>query len=386
MMNTKRSSKYNLTRYAFLVPAVVVLLLIFTVSKAALVKKHNSDVKAFSTVITKSPGRVPVRTTAIVFNKASTPAIEMIKGSFASQKINTRVTDTIRKGGFFLSTSESTDSLNYVINGVKATKADLLKIDEKKIHSVDMMSGDKASKLMDNLNKKQNALFVTTDDSEAGKKFKEKIDKASGGYYAIAGDNRSEGSRGGYAVVTGTGISSGSGLSYTTEGDADVVLLGTQSKPAKVQGYALSTASGNSPTTVIVQGRPYATLRSSKTYSNNLKLDTALKGQSTITLSFDTGKMSRMNSSINGKLSYNTMGNTVYAWSQNSNERFSLDHISDKMIIINGTIATEADLKKISAFDIDKVVFKNDPETKELYGDKAKKGIVFIVTRKGNKK
>jgi bla regulator protein BlaR1 len=39
MMNAKRSSKFNLTRYAFLVPAVVALLLVFSISKAALVKK-----------------------------------------------------------------------------------------------------------------------------------------------------------------------------------------------------------------------------------------------------------------------------------------------------------------------------------------------------------
>jgi len=55
------------------------------------------------------------------------------------------------------------------------------------------------------------------------------------------------------------------------------------------------------------------------------------------------------------------------------------------MIIINGKIASQEDLKKISAFDIDRMVFKNDEETKELYGDKAKNGIVFIVTRKSSK-
>ena len=41
MMNAKRSSKFKLTRYAFLVPAVVVLLLIFSISKVALAKKKH---------------------------------------------------------------------------------------------------------------------------------------------------------------------------------------------------------------------------------------------------------------------------------------------------------------------------------------------------------
>src|ERR1700744_258080 len=43
MMNAERSSKYNLTRYAFLVPVVVALLLVFSVTKAAL---HKNAVKA----------------------------------------------------------------------------------------------------------------------------------------------------------------------------------------------------------------------------------------------------------------------------------------------------------------------------------------------------
>jgi len=41
MMNAKKSSKFKLTRYAFLVPAVVVLLLVFTISKAATEKKEQ---------------------------------------------------------------------------------------------------------------------------------------------------------------------------------------------------------------------------------------------------------------------------------------------------------------------------------------------------------
>lgn len=57
MMNTKRSSTLNLTRYAFLVPAVVALVLVFSVSKAEFKKqvtKSNAAIaEAFTTVIEK---------------------------------------------------------------------------------------------------------------------------------------------------------------------------------------------------------------------------------------------------------------------------------------------------------------------------------------------
>jgi bla regulator protein blaR1 len=57
MMNAKRSSTLNLTRYALLVPAVVALILVFSVSKAEFkkqVSKSNAAIaEAFTTVIEK---------------------------------------------------------------------------------------------------------------------------------------------------------------------------------------------------------------------------------------------------------------------------------------------------------------------------------------------
>ncbi|RYZ98369.1 MAG: hypothetical protein EOP47_19480 [Sphingobacteriaceae bacterium] len=57
MMNAKRSSTLNLTRYAFLVPAVVALVLVFSVSKADIKKQVSQGnaaiAEAFTTVIEK---------------------------------------------------------------------------------------------------------------------------------------------------------------------------------------------------------------------------------------------------------------------------------------------------------------------------------------------
>lgn len=391
MMNAKRSSKYNLTRYAFLVPAVVALLLVFSISKAAFVKKTIPAIKTFSTVSSKAAEKGMLTVTATV-NKASVPVIEMLKANFVSPKINTGVTDTIRKGGFFLSTSGKSDSLNYVINGVKSTKAELMKLDEKKISSVNIMSGDAASKVMDNLDKTQNAIFVTTNDSEAGKKFKEKADRILGNYYSVNNSGRSTSGRGSYTIATGASsgddnyvtmngvkVSGAPGTSASMNDDGIIVVGTTQSKPAKVQAYNYLTTAGGNSQVITVQGKPTNRLRVLRS-----KNDTSLKSQ-TFTLYSDTGIVSG-NRKLTTTMAYTVKPNVNYTanslWFTNQNERFSLDHISDKLIIINGNIASESDLKKISAFDIDKVVVKNDEETKELYGEKAKKGIVFIVTKK----
>jgi len=396
MMNAKRSPKYNLTRYAFLVPAVVALLLVFSISKAAFVKKTDPAIKTFSAVSSKAAEKGMLTVTATV-NKASAPVIELLKAAFVSPKINTGVTDTIRKGGFFLSTSGKSDSLNYVINGVKSSKVDLMKLDSKNIESVNVMSGDWAAKVMDDIDKKQNTIFVYTKGSEAGRKFREKADKILGDNYAVNSINRSTGGRGSYTVATGVsnddnnyvtlngvGVSAASGTSVSMREDG-VIVVGPQGKPAKVQAYNLTTV-GNNSQVVTVHGRPTTTtlqLNPSKIYIRS-KNDTLQKAQAYTLLSDTLAnlnlKLTTTAYTVKPRANYST--NLYYS---NSNEKFSLDHISDKLIIINGNIASESDLKKISAFDIDKVVVKNDEETKELYGEKAKKGIVFIVTKKAKK-
>ena len=60
-----------------------------------------------------------------------------------------------------------------------------------------------------------------------------------------------------------------------------------------------------------------------------------------------------------------------------------VNRISDKLIIIDGKEASEAALKKLSAFDIDRMSTASDAETIKKYGDKAKYGVVYIYTKKG---
>ena len=60
----------------------------------------------------------------------------------------------------------------------------------------------------------------------------------------------------------------------------------------------------------------------------------------------------------------------------------NIDNFNDRIIIIDGKEATEKALKKLPASDIETINVKNGSEMIEKYGDKAKKGVVFIGTKK----
>ncbi|ASU35264.1 M56 family metallopeptidase [Mucilaginibacter xinganensis] len=374
MMNAKRSSKFNLTRYAFLVPAVVVLLLVFSISKAALIKKSSPVVKSL----------------AAVENKLTIGAIKSTAGNKAKASINltvksnwlnmpaAKVTDTIRKGKFFIRVDGKNDSANYIIDGVKATRNDLKALDPGKIESVVVYSGVNLNKFIPGIDDKKGVICITTINSEAGRKFKEKLDGKGGNPPVIAGVGDTGTKPNGLTKVMIVGSSSsGSGnIAGNDDSDNSITVTGSNSGANKVQAFNIVTKNGTTPATltlrknskndVIVQG-----------YSSGKSWDTS---QVRYTFSLDTGTTRHLNAkpyNIKGVVNYNS--NLTFA---NSNSRFSLNHLSDKLVIINGKMASVSDLKKLSAFDIDKMVLKTDDETKELYGEKAKNGIVFIVTRK----
>ncbi|MDB5089888.1 MAG: hypothetical protein JWR09_3882 [Mucilaginibacter sp.] len=370
MMNAKRSSKFNLTRYAFLVPAVVALLLVFSISKAALVKKSTPAIKVFSALTNKLIYKENVKTTA-GNNKAITATI---KSNLVQQKA-AKTIDTIRKGKFFFSTSDNSDSLNYVLNGVKTTKTELLKIDESRIYSVNVVSAETAAKLLPHLNNKHGALFITTDDSEAGKKFKEKLDNLDKNRYTVLSGSYTPIGNVSKLVVVGTPNGSGNAIS-DDDSDNNIAIAGSSSGTGKVATFNLITKNGNSV------GR-LTQRKSVSGYGNKMNKDSSNKAAVTYSISFDTvAAVHNLNSMLYENRTNSRAATLAFA---NSNSKFSLNHLSDKLIIINGKIASEADMKKISAFDIDRMVLKTDDETKELYGDKAKNGIVFIVTKKGAK-
>jgi bla regulator protein blaR1 len=328
MMNAKRSSKFNLTRYALLVPAVVALLLVFSISKAALTKKSAVPIKKAAQIKAEAKSTKTVSSAATIgtgivaktdkkdIAKANHPALTAIAG-----------TDTNKKGTVYIKTTEESDSLTYVINGIKADKAAFKTLDPDHIYSIEILNGEQAQKALAQLDGKHNVLFVTTDDSEAGKKFKEKLDQLNE-----------------TAEVSFHKMKNGYHISY----------LNSPDEIKSVNGNWVVVADGDS-----TRRHPGDSLKH-MSYSIN-----AINGKPGLTYTVNNLKYSPR-----PELSFNTES--------------TIDNFSNKLIIINGKEATQADLKKLSAFDIDRMVLKTDEETRQLYGDRAKNGVVFILTKKKN--
>jgi bla regulator protein BlaR1 len=115
MMNAKRSSKINLTRYAFLVPAVITLLLIFSISKADFAKpirvKLADAVKPLQNIVAVTA--LPNPAGKISFPKPKKLSHQPTKTVLVAKP------DTNKWKVRFATKTGNNDSVVYYINGVK---------------------------------------------------------------------------------------------------------------------------------------------------------------------------------------------------------------------------------------------------------------------------
>jgi hypothetical protein len=230
---------------------------------------------------------------------------------------------------------------------------------------------------MDDINPKHDVMFVTTDDSESGKKFKEKLDELNGYNMAystmpVTGYGRS-----------GNGSGSGSGLGAITIDGSPAMANGSYSMrlnyvPMKMHSFKAMPKGafkimGDS---IMMNGEPVIfesgpdSVMVVNGHGDKSKLRTMVytyknhpytnKAWSTYTQKFN-GKPVK-----------------VYGWNSDT----SIDHLSSKMIIIDGKEATGRDLKKLSAADIESMSVKSGEEQTKKYGDKAKNGVLYITTKK----
>ena len=144
MMNAKRSSKLNLTRYAFLVPAVITLLLVFSISKAAISKNGAHALKSIAAKISNIG----------IINNSKPAVAKVVVNTLkpAASIVTVKNTDTIYSGNgtsknggrkhFLLRGRANPDSINYVINGAIATRADLKAIDPGQIESMELLTAN----------------------------------------------------------------------------------------------------------------------------------------------------------------------------------------------------------------------------------------------------
>lgn len=377
MMNAKRSSKVTLTRYAFLVPAVIALLLIFSISKAALIKDKNAYIalavgmnNAGTHIKTGRTAKPPVSTNS-----------KTVTANLLFKTAPYKTIDTIRKGDTFISTAASSDSLTYVINGKKVTKAAFKALDPDQIYSIEIVSGEEAAKIIDNVDSNHEVLFVTTDDSEAGKRFKEKLDKLNGNGYINDASSMSVYSYG-QNGASGNGYSSGAvTVNGTLKMDSNFSTMRYNVKPLKLHKFK-----------ALPKGT--YTIMADSLYTNDapIAMGEGADSVSVYELHSDKSKgklytykirpqaWAKSKSMPNRTFVYSPKPTTATGWSFNNET--SIEHLSSKIIIIDGKKATESDMKKLSAADIESMSVKSGDDITRKYGSKARDGVVFIETKK----
>ncbi|MDF2432679.1 MAG: bla regulator protein blaR1 [Mucilaginibacter sp.] len=381
MMNAKRSSKTKLTRYAFLVPAVIALLLVFSISKAELIKKSNNAFKTLKSVIHKS-GLVTTKNgnTAsgihanIIQNPLSVTTNKPVLNTTA-KATNPTIVDTIRKGGVMIGTSEHTDSLIYVINGVKVKKADFKGLDPDKISSIELLTGEQANKLLNEVDSKHSVLFLTTDDSESGKKFKEKMDEVSANSFLLQSKvtgYKNDAYKNNVVVLGKTET-----INAITLNKKQLVTLKKAQSLAAIDANRVAPLNSEPFVVQYHNGRD-----SAETYNLNI---TKEKGMIAPIPKYNTRIVKRTIplTVVYGSQNLKYAPNKVYVNGYYTTPETNINNISSKLIMIDGNEATEHDLKKLSAADIDSMSIKMSGEMTKQYGDKAKNGVVFIITKKG---
>lgn len=317
MMNAKRSSNLNLTRYAFLVPAVVLLLLVFTISRAALIKNAHKTNAPIANPVKAAPASAGVKLnphrSALLVNAPILKLTPFTK-TIADTSIHIKYLEAADTGKKHANNPLVIKPSMYIVDGIIEKDYDISKVDTNEIVSINI-----------------------------GRLAKD-----------------------GTAVVyvqTKNGIPARS------------------IKTIRINGKPAENFKG-----VVVTGR-LSIVDTEKLADGKLRLDTVwVNGQAKLNKTLYNVKP------FKNQLSYTVKPQampvtrpltTVYATTAGGDgNEITLSHLSDKLIIINGNIATKSDLKKLSAFDIDRMVLKTDEETRELYGDKAKNGVVFILTKK----
>jgi bla regulator protein BlaR1 len=365
MMNAKRSSSVNITRYLFLVPVVMVLLLVFSVSKAEISKTmHKSGahmLKVINNVITKID---------LISDKKEKPVVAKTTPIHVTEPTELRVfqtfsirTDTLPAGKVAADTGKhftirlrgsaaGDKQPDVYVDGVKTAGDinELNKVDPNIIYSIDVRK-DLASA-------PNGAIYITTKGHEG---------KGGGGHFYIDTIRNGKGGNSSLKEITVVGHPSKI-MNIKVMDSTNVIVTGYSRKAVtgiKVNGGPVRKVfiNGDSIFTsdmrvstlqkaaVLVNGLPGADLK-----DVIIMRDTTMQGRPT-------------KIRLNGRL----ISSTGPASSIN---------FADKLIIIDGKQASQSDMKKLSADKIQSVNNLGEAAATEKYGDKGKNGAVIITTKK----
>jgi len=401
MMNAKRSSGYNLTRYVFLVPAVVVLLLTFSLSKAE-VAKHTfktiaSAISHVAIVGNENLIKSPVAT-AVTHIKLA-PAKTSAKKATNADTIYSGKAKNGRKS-FIVTSNANPDSINYVLNGQKSNKEEIKAINPERIKSVDFTTAKTAKQFYPELDNDRQVMFVTTEDSEAGKKLKEKMNKVPGDVIITKAHNMSI--NGSTEIAPASGVTkaysiSGSSDNITaiaedtnrTKNVSTVTIVGADKIRTKV-----ATSVKNQ---VYVVAVPKSELKLNSDAAPAVKLNYVPKTE--LRLNSDVAPTVKLNYVPKTDLKLNNDAAPEAVTVEGINKLTTADNKPAKVFVLNGnndqlTIGSGGQplfiidgkkvksVKNLNPNDIKSISVLKDRAAEKKYGEKGKNGVVEITTSK----
>ncbi|WP_114938239.1 M56 family metallopeptidase [Mucilaginibacter endophyticus] len=367
MMNAKRSSKLNLTRYAFVVPAVMALLLVFSISKADFAKPVRitlaNAVQPLARIIninpdevdkpevkpakaTKSTAKVKAPKAATVLTPATLPNV--VLSPIAATAPLAIQPDTNKK--FKIIGDLRKDSLVFVVNGAVSTGKNL---DPTKIENMYILTGERARKLAKVEGKPVKVAYIITKDAPNKEELEQNVPKDIV-LRKVTATNMS-----GDAVIEDDNNSSNV-TALTIVPDDKKVDVKNLKNVVIVKGIS-STASTSSVSTVTVNG---------------VKAKPA-------TLSYSVRSGDAAIVADGGDVAVTGYGKKANIKALNVNGmRIVTSGDKDPLVIIDGKNSTIDAFKKLDPNKIESIsIMKSDDITKK-YGDKAKDGVVLITTRK----
>jgi bla regulator protein blaR1 len=366
MMNSKKSATYNITRYTFIVPAILVLLLAFGTSKAALVSKGIHMVtKATHEVIgniatSAKKDTAKFRATQTAFNQSELTAAQ-INGTVGLSPDSGRhpiknVLSMVKKAGM-------TDSSYYEVNGKQATPAQISALNPGDIVKVNIIDSKTAyPKLMPFGSK--GAVFIVTKDGQSQaltKHMLHKIDMIVG----YSNDNKRE-------ILLNK---SDTMVHINSNGKIGYGVIRSDKKTNTINGVATSGYSeiSDKPLTVDIKG-----------YGNE-KPVRMTAGE--VIIKTDT----MMTVSPDGKMKYKARADYVYSPPSSTgisspiNMRINPNQGVYPLIVIDNKVATHDAFQALQPDKIDHILYLKDSSATKIYGNKASEGALLITT-KGTKK
>jgi len=400
MMNAKRTSKTNLTRYVLLLPIVLVCLLSFSFSKAELIKKSKSTYKTIEVTVKDIALTNPIAS----FFKKRDNAILTARSIDTIKIIRSGHKDTIkivqgngtvynlangyRVGNLEIDTNGKphiTGYKNFTVLNLKTDtsggrvqlrrsgpgggaflKADTIRINGKTYYSANYRFGKDS--LLSGLAGKVAGLQIKS--TGAGVSASTSVQ--------LRGSRAVNGSNAALIIIDGMPLPSGDISSIDPKTIESYDILNGE---AASKAYGVKGANG----VIVITTKKGAGDRSPRIYNTytvttgNKNADSLLKRMHGLTVAKD------------GKVTHDTVTFkevTVVGYNirkgmpgTQKDSETSINDLSGKLVIVDGVEATDKDLK-VSAINIKSIAIKSGDEMIKKYGDKAKNGVVFITTTK----